>query len=435
VQSDPFGTAWHVLGVQGGGDVQGDIYDARQCRIEALSKNPHFAVAWESLGEHGGGTANDVDYDPKSLSLDPDNADCWASLAKVGGGTFCGVPHTPLSCALLSVALGSISSASAAAMDGMEELIKETLHLDDFNLEQYLITHLTENLGGDPIFDAVAWKALAFRSRRGSVSMGERRWGRFDLLGKALQIVPNDFQVLRWMGTVIDIRSMVIRSLELNPHYSMAWALLAKKGGGAVSGQRLFFDACLVKAVTLDPENHFALKGIGKSCTGLSVGGVWLTAKTALLIGLSINSDSDPSAVVELRRLLAHPESQNGDETGNEDEEFEQPPASSEEPNVDPQGDDTRFHGFGGVDSEMSTSSHPNNSDPPVLGLGNVAPLRARQHPREQYTHVRDDDDDDDDTDHAEFLGLFVQRGDVVRTNDGEEEYVYDPAAFPEDSD
>ena len=129
------------------------------------------------------------------------------------------------------------------------------------------------------------------------------------------------------------------------------------------------------------------------------------------------------------------PEMLGNDESEDEDEneEFEQPPASSEEPNVDPQGDDTRFHGFGGVDSEMSTSSHPNDSDPPVLGLGNVAPLRARQHPREQYTHVRDDDNDD--TDHAEFLGLFVQRGDVVRTNDGEEECVYDPAAYPEDSD
>jgi hypothetical protein len=44
-------------------------------------------------------------------------------------------------------------------------------------------------------------------------------------------------------------------------------------------------------------------------------------------------------------------------------------------------------------------------------------------------------DRDSDHEDHAEFLGLFVQRGDVVRTNDGEEEYVYDPAAYPEDSD
>ena len=41
----------------------------------------------------------------------------------------------------------------------------------------------------------------------------------------------------------------------------------------------------------------------------------------------------------------------------------------------------------------------------------------------------------DDHEDHGQFLGLFVQRGDVVRTNDGEEEYVYDPAAYPEDSD
>ena len=44
-------------------------------------------------------------------------------------------------------------------------------------------------------------------------------------------------------------------------------------------------------------------------------------------------------------------------------------------------------------------------------------------------------EENDDHEDHAEFLGLFVQRGDVVRTNDGEEEYVYDPAAYPEDSD
>ena len=68
---DPFGTAWHVLGVQGGGEVEGDRYDARQCRIEALLKNPHFAVAWDSLGNCGGGTVNGVDYTPSPATRSP----------------------------------------------------------------------------------------------------------------------------------------------------------------------------------------------------------------------------------------------------------------------------------------------------------------------------------------------------------------------------
>ena len=74
-----------------------------------------------------------------------------------------------------------------------------------------------------------------------------------------------------------------------------------------------------------------------------------------MLCGLSIdNIDNryNRMAVVRLRELLADEDNtESNDETENENddenEEFEQPPASSEEPSVDPQGDDTRFHGFG----------------------------------------------------------------------------------------
>ena len=171
--------------------------------------------------------------------------------------------------------------------------------------------------------------------------------------------------------------------------------------------------------------------------------GIFISPKTALLCGLSINdidSRDNRMVAVRLRELLAEEdETESNDETENEEEREDSVPSTDED-------------------------SRENRSDPEVLQPIEGTQPFVRDQDRQCYVPTSDLPGEMGDTastptpptedtvaeppteeaemnlqggidDHGEFLGLFVQRGDVVRTNDGEEEYVYDPAAYPEDSD
>jgi hypothetical protein len=62
--------------VVGGGEVNGQQYDKKQCYQEALRLDPKYSMAWNNLGVNGGGEVNGQQYDKKqcyqeALRLDP----------------------------------------------------------------------------------------------------------------------------------------------------------------------------------------------------------------------------------------------------------------------------------------------------------------------------------------------------------------------------
>jgi hypothetical protein len=96
-------SAWNSLGIQGGGTVQGTIYNKKDCFMKALQLNPNNANAWINIGFEGGGTVqgkiyNKKDCFMKTLQLDPNNAYAWKSLGVEGGGTVQGKSYSQQQC-------------------------------------------------------------------------------------------------------------------------------------------------------------------------------------------------------------------------------------------------------------------------------------------------------------------------------------------------
>ena len=94
------GDSWRILGMRGGGRVNGCWYEPTQCYLRALKCNPKLCEAWNDLANelahntyegNGEVVINDICYDKRacleeSLSIDPAQPGEWNNLGVVGGG-------------------------------------------------------------------------------------------------------------------------------------------------------------------------------------------------------------------------------------------------------------------------------------------------------------------------------------------------------------
>ena len=76
---------WYILGRQGGGDVAGTLYDAKECYTKSLELDPTDAGVWKALGKVGGGAYDSKGCYVKALELDAD-CEAWTNLGVLGGG-------------------------------------------------------------------------------------------------------------------------------------------------------------------------------------------------------------------------------------------------------------------------------------------------------------------------------------------------------------
>eukprot|EP00746_Dinoflagellata_sp_MGD_P044875 gnl/MRDRNA2_/MRDRNA2_20982_c0_seq2.p1 gnl/MRDRNA2_/MRDRNA2_20982_c0~~gnl/MRDRNA2_/MRDRNA2_20982_c0_seq2.p1 ORF type:complete len:388 (+),score=71.24 gnl/MRDRNA2_/MRDRNA2_20982_c0_seq2:143-1165(+) len=163
---------WVDLGSEGGGEVNGKMYNQWECYEKALSLDPKDAIAWFNLGTGDGGKVNGQSYSgkeclEKSLTFDAEDSDAWINLGTMNGGQVSGQNYDAKQCYEKAL---SVDPEHGVCWFNLGSYGGGEVNGDTYSAKECYEKSLSANFVDNVRDDAAAWARL-----------GEEGGGRVDL--------------------------------------------------------------------------------------------------------------------------------------------------------------------------------------------------------------------------------------------------------------